>query len=173
MSRDAGDASRRRIEIDSDARIAESFDDVVLACHADQALRLLADPSRDEKRLLARIRYQANRVVLHTDAALLPRRRSAWSAWNYLAIDDDGASPVAVSYLINKLQPLPFRTPVIVTLNPPVEPQPNEVLGEFGTSHPVLDRQAIAAQRALARLQGRATPGTPEPGLATGSTRTD
>ena len=143
-----------RVEIDSDVRFAESFDDVVLACHADQALRLLADASPEEQRLLSSIDYQANRVVLHTDASLLPRRRSAWSAWNYLAIDDDGASPVAVSYLINKLQPLPFRTPVIVTLNPPVEPRTASVLGEFEYSHPVLDSDAIGGQRALASIQG-------------------
>ena len=149
MTRRAG-----RIEIDSDARIAEPFDDVVLACHADHALRLLADASIDEQRLLSAIGYQANRVVLHTDTSLLPRRRSAWSAWNYLAIDDDGAAPVAVSYLINKLQPLPFRTPVIVTLNPPVEPRPASILGEFAYSHPVLDSDAIAAQRALTSIQG-------------------
>ena len=89
------------------------------------ALRLLADPSLNESRLLSRVRYQPNRVVLHTDTNLLPRSRRAWSAWNYLAVDDPGGTrPVAVSYLINKLQPLPFATPVIVTLNPQFEPHP-------------------------------------------------
>ena len=133
----------------------ERFDEVVLACHSDQARALLADPSPLERDLLARVRYQSNRVVLHTDPALLPNARRAWSAWNYLACDDpSGRRPVAVSYLINRLQPLPFTTPVIVTLNPPFEPAPALVLQEFEYSHPVLDEAATVAQRALSRIQG-------------------
>src|SRR6185295_12380081 len=130
----------------------ERFDAVVLACHSDQSLALLADASPAEARALRRVRYQPNRVVLHTDAALLPRARRAWSAWNYLAADDvDGRRPVAVSYLINKLQPLPCTTPVIVTLNPPIEPDPSRVLKEFAYSHPLLDGPAVAAQAGIAQ----------------------
>ena len=144
------------VEIDTAARAREVFDDVVLACHSDQALALLADPSPGETRLLAAVRYQPNRVVLHTDAALLPRARRAWSAWNYLATDDPtGQRPVAVSYLINKLQPLPCATPVIVTLNPPIDPDPARVLQEFEYSHPLLDRAALDAQHGIAPLQGQ------------------
>jgi predicted NAD/FAD-binding protein len=135
--------------------VAERFDGVVLACHSGQARALLADISPQEDRLLASVRYQRNRAVLHTDPALLPRARRAWSAWNYLAADDgSGARPVAVSYLINKLQPLPCRTPVIVTLNPPFEPDPRHVLGEFDYEHPLLDGPAVSAQRAIAQLSG-------------------
>jgi len=134
---------------------AERFDEVVLACHSDQALSLLADPSPQETRLLGQVRYQPNRVVLHTDARLLPRSRRAWAAWNYLATDDaTGERPVAVSYLINRLQPLPFASPVIVTLNPPFEPDRAQVLQEFEYAHPLLDSHALAAQRGLAPLQG-------------------
>ena len=134
---------------------AERFDEVVLACHSDQALALLADPSRGEIALLSSIRYQPNRVVLHTDASLLPRRRRAWSAGTTCtSADPDGDAPAAVSYLINKLQPLPFRTPVIVTLNPPREPDPAKVLQEFEYSHPVLDGGAMRAQAAFETLQG-------------------
>ncbi len=134
----------------------QTFDQVVLACHSDQALGLLAHPSAEERSILGRLRYEPNRAVLHTDARLLPRRRSIWSAWNYLGRSTgDGASPVGVSYLINKLQPLPFRTPVIVTLNPPVEPDPGKVIGEFRYEHPAFDREALAAQRDLAAIQGR------------------
>lgn len=147
---------RGGVEIDSAARRAERFDAVVLACHADQALGLLADPSPAEARLLARVRYQPNRVLLHTDAALLPRSRRAWSSWNYLAADDPaGDRPVAVSYLVNKLQPLPVEQPVIVTLNPPFEPDPRRVIDEFEYAHPLLDAKAIDAQRGLALLQGQ------------------
>jgi predicted NAD/FAD-binding protein len=145
----------RGVEIDTAGRPGEAFDNVVLACHSDQALALLAEPSVNERRLLACVRYQPNRVVLHTDTALLPRSRRAWAAWNYLAADDpSGTRPVAVSYLINRLQPLPCTTPVIVTLNPPIEPDPGRVLQEFEYSHPLLDGSAIAAQGALEHLQG-------------------
>ena len=144
------------VEIDTTARSGEAFDNVVLACHSDTALALLRDPSHSEQRLLSAVRYQPNRVVLHTDAALLPRARRAWSAWNYLATDDaSGQRPVAVSYLINKLQPLPCTTPVIVILNPPVEPDPARVLQEFEYSHPLLDRAALAAQGGIAQMQGQ------------------
>jgi predicted NAD/FAD-binding protein len=136
----------------------EHFDEAVLACHSDQALRLLQDPSAHERGLLGSVRYQPNRVVLHTDARLLPRARRAWAAWNYLAVADArGGSerPVAVSYLINRLQPLPFRSPVIVTLNPPFAPDPAKVMAEFEYSHPLLDADALQAQRSLAALQGQ------------------
>jgi predicted NAD/FAD-binding protein len=146
----------RGVAIDTAGRPDEAFDAVVLACHSDQALGLLADPSLNERRLLACMRYQPNRVVLHTDAALLPRARRAWAAWNYLAADDpSGTRPVAVSYLINRLQPLPCTTPVIVTLNPPFEPDRAKVLQEFEYSHPLLDANALAAQGALEQLQGQ------------------
>src|SRR5690606_27362797 len=126
--------------VDTPRRTGERFDEVVLACHSVDARALLADRSPQEDRALARIRYQPNRVVLHTDPALLPRARRAWSAWNYLAAEDPtGARPVAVSSLINKLQPLPCRTPVIVTLNPPFEPARAHVLREFEYAHPLLD----------------------------------
>jgi predicted NAD/FAD-binding protein len=129
----------RGVEIDAAGR-SERFDEVVLACHSDQALALLADPSISESRLLSRVRYQPNRVVLHTDTALLPKSPRAWSAWNYLAATNaDDMRPVAVSYLVNRLQPLPFKTPVIVTLNPPIEPDRSKVLREFEYSHPLLD----------------------------------
>jgi len=148
--------SARGVEVAAGGR-SERYDEVVLACHSDQALRLLRDPAPHEARLLGGVRYQPNRVVLHTDTRLLPRARRAWAAWNYLAAADaEGGDqrPVAVSYLINKLQPLPFRTPVIVTLNPPFEPDPAKVMAEFEYSHPLLDGQALAAQQNQEALQG-------------------
>ena len=93
--------------------------------------------------------------MLHTDAALLPRDRKLWSAWNYFAgHGTPGDQPVGVSYLINKLQPLPFDTPVIVTLNPVREPDPERVIAEFDYAHPLFDAAAIAAQRKLPDVQG-------------------
>jgi predicted NAD/FAD-binding protein len=131
------------------------FDAVVLACHSDQARQLLADPSEEESQLLGAVRYQPNDVWLHTDTRLLPRARRAWSAWNYLSASDPGGMrPVAVSYLINKLQPLPFDTPVVVSLNPPFEPDPGKVLRKTVSWHPLLDAAAVNAQSAIAKLQG-------------------
>jgi len=147
--------TERGVEVRARGRV-EWFDEAVLACHSDQALALLADPAPQERRVLGQVRYQPNRVVLHTDARLLPRARRAWSAWNYLAADDpSGERPVAVSYLINRLQPLPFAAPVIVTLNPPLEPDRAKVLQEFEYEHPLLDANALSAQQALVALQGR------------------
>ena len=134
---------------------SERFDEIVLACHSDQARAILADRSSQEDMLLGGVRYQSNRVVLHTDDALLPRSKRAWSAWNYLATDDPhGTRPVAVSYLINKLQRLPTARPVIVTLNPPYEPAERHVIGEYEYAHPLIDGRAVRSQRSIADLQG-------------------
>ena len=133
----------------------EQFDAVVLACHSDQALRLLARPTDTERAALCAIRYQANRCVLHTDASLMPRRRKAWSAWNYLQVTDaNQARPVALTYWMNLLQSLPFKTQLFETLNPPVEPQKSGVLAEFEYWHPLLNQAAISAQKDITALQG-------------------
>lgn len=148
---------RRRalgVEIES-TRGIEHFDHVVLACHSDQALALLGDPSRDESARLGAIGCAPNRAVLHTDALLLPAQR-AWSAWNYESrTGEPGGEPqLCVHYLINKLQPLPFKTPVIVSLNPVREPRRDTVVREFAYNHPVFDQTAVQAQRALPSMQG-------------------
>lgn len=146
-------AGRPQIRIDS-ASGRELFDHVVLAGHSDQSLHLLQDISPDERRLLSAVAYQPNRAVLHTDASCLPANKSTWSAWNYQS--SNGKEPqVCVHYLINKLQPLPFSEPVIVSLNPIIEPHPAKVLGVFDCAHPVFDSAAIAAQRELQLIQGR------------------
>jgi predicted NAD/FAD-binding protein len=134
----------------------EDFDQVVLACHSDQALAIAGNAASDAQReVLAAIRYQPNRAVLHTDRALLPRDEKLWSAWNYFAGSGSlGDQPVGVSYLINRLQPLPFDTPVVVTLNPAREPDPAKVIAEFDYDHPIFDGPAIAAQHRLAEVQG-------------------
>jgi predicted NAD/FAD-binding protein len=97
--------------------------------------------------------------VLHTDTRVLPQRRRAWAAWNYARAADSGREQAAVClhYLINRLQPLPWQQPVIVSLNPDpaLEPDPRHVLGEYAYSHPVFDRAAVAAQRELPAIQGR------------------
>ena len=135
---------------------SERFDEVVFACHSDQALALLADPRAAERAVLGAIRYQPNRAVLHTDTRVLPQRRRAWAAWNYERSADASRerSAVCLHYLINRLQPLPFTTPVIVSLNPAAPIDPARVIGEYEYDHPVFDLAAIAAQQRLGEIQG-------------------
>jgi uncharacterized protein len=136
---------------------SEFFDEAVLACHSDQSLALLADARDDERLLLGAIRYQPNRAVLHTDASVLPRRKLAWAAWNYERAADAHAeqSAVCLHYLINRLQPLPWTTPVVVSLNPGRTIDDTKVIGSYDYSHPVFDLAAIDAQRRLPAVQGR------------------
>lgn len=137
---------------------SEHFDAVVFACHSDQALTLLGeDATPAERAVLGAIRYHRNRAVLHTDTSVLPKRRVAWAAWNYERAVSHSREQAAVClhYLLNRLQPLPFTQPVLVSLNPAREPRAEAVLGEYDYSHPVFDLAAIAAQRRLGEIQGR------------------
>jgi predicted NAD/FAD-binding protein len=136
---------------------SEDFDGVVLACHADQALSLLAQPSPQEQALLGAIRYHPNKAVLHTDTSVLPKKKLAWAAWNYERATDLGleSSRVCLHYWINRLQPLPFSQDVVVSLNPVRAIDPSKVLGEYDYAHPVFDLGAIKAQSQLPRLQGQ------------------
>lgn len=138
-------------------RGVERFDEVVFACHSDHTLALLgADASEVERAVLGAVKYQHNDAWLHTDTRLLPRRRGVWSAWNYLSGEGaPGERPVSVSYLLNRLQPLPVSTPVVLSLNPLVEPAADTVLGRYGYAHPVFDQRAIDAQARLPALQGQ------------------
>lgn len=151
--------TRRAAGIDVETTLGTSrFDRVVFACHSDQSLRLLRDPSPEESELLGAVRYQNNHAVLHTDATLLPTRRRAWAAWNYECRLDAAASAsqsVCVHYLINRLQPLPFRDPVIVSLNPLRAPDPRCIVREFDYAHPVFDSRAVEAVARLPRVQGQ------------------
>ena len=135
----------------------ENFDAIVFACHSDQTLRILGQgATKAERAVLGAVKYQPNRAVLHTDVALLPRRKKAWAAWNYLAGEGrPDQRPVSVSYLLNMLQPLPFKTPVVLSLNPFRTADPAKVLAEFAYDHPVFDQAAIDAQAYLPALQGQ------------------
>jgi len=134
----------------------EIFDDVVIAAHADQALRLLADPDPRERALLGAFAYQQNRAVLHSDPALMPRRRGAWASWNYLTPRCEGNSDgLSVTYWMNRLQPIGSSKQIFVTLNPYREPVPGTILKEVEYSHPIFDRRSEQAQKDLWSLQGR------------------
>lgn len=137
------------------ARGSERFDRVVLATHTDQALALLKDAHPGEREVLAGIHYQPNTAWLHTDSSLMPVRRKAWSAWNYYSRGGgNGERPVAVTYWLNRLQPLPFTSDVFVTLNPPEPPAPDSVIRRIEYAHPQLDQSAYEAQGRLAAVQG-------------------
>ena len=143
------------VRVVSEGRV-ERFDALVMACHSDQALAILGDAATAEEReTLGAIRYQANRAVLHTDASVLPRSERAWAAWNYEAGTDPQAPRVCLHYLLNRLQPLPVTTPVIVSLNPQRAIDPARVVGEYDYAHPVFDLGAIQAQKRMGTLQGQ------------------
>ncbi|MGF1562156.1 MAG: NAD(P)/FAD-dependent oxidoreductase [Geminicoccaceae bacterium] len=144
------------VEVIDEHGRSESFDHVVMACHGDTAARLISDLEPRERAIIGSFGFQPNRAVLHTDTSLMPKRRAVWSSWNYLhSTRGDRSCNVSVSYWMNKLQNLPTKTDVIVTLNPMRAPDPAKVIAAFDYDHPVMDRAAMAAQRRLAEIQGR------------------
>jgi hypothetical protein len=128
-----------------------AFDHVVIASHADQALAILDDPSAEEQKLLGAFRYSDNVAVLHSDPALMPRRRAVWASWNYIGAANE-ACPT-VTYWMNALQGLPPDAPLFVTLNPQRPPRDQHHREVY--QHPLFDAAAIAAQAELWSLQGR------------------
>lgn len=131
------------------------FDEVVFACHSDQALQLLDDADPEETNLLSAIRYRPNTAVLHTDDRFMPRRRAAWASWNYLERGERDSREISLTYWMNRLQPLPTDQPVFVTLNPTTAPDPGRVLRTDHYAHPVFDHAALAAQSDFGEIQGR------------------
>ena len=135
---------------------AHRFDAAVLACHADEALRLIEEPRPAETAILSKFGYQENRTILHSDAALMPRQRRVWSSWNYLAATGaTGTERVSVTYWTNRLQGLPGDRQFFVSLNPLREPRPDAVVAELAYHHPVFDGEAMRAQGLLGQIQGR------------------
>jgi len=131
----------------------EAFDQVILACHSDQSLALLADADPEERDLLGAIGYTANRAILHRDPALMPSRRNAWASWNYMSGKSAGSNAY-VTYWMNNLQSLTTDEPLFVTLNGPA-PEASRVIAEFDYAHPQFDTAALAAQGRFGRIQGR------------------
>jgi predicted NAD/FAD-binding protein len=129
-----------------------SFDAVVIAAHGDDALTMLGDADNLETQLLGAFRYTGNRAVLHSDRALMPRRRRVWSSWNYMGAAEQGAS---VTYWMNSLQSIDPATPLFVSVNPKFEPARDSIIREFDYSHPFFDLAALKAQQDLWQLQGR------------------
>ena len=133
--------------------IAEHFDEVVFACHSDQALAILGDASESEKLILGAIAYQKNSVVLHTDISLLPKRRSTWSSWNYL-LTNDKQSPPILTYAMNILQGINSEEQFCVTLNAKDRINPAKILGEYEYAHPVFSQAGTQAQATWSIING-------------------
>ncbi|HEX3324735.1 MAG TPA: FAD-dependent oxidoreductase [Solirubrobacterales bacterium] len=141
------------IRIEADGCESEGFDQVVVATHSDQALAMLADPSQAEREILAAIPYQRNETVLHTDAALLPRRRAAWSSWNF-HLGAEAARGTTVTYWMNRLQRLRSEHQLLVTLNRGGEIDPDRVLRRFSYDHPVYTAEGVGAQARHDEISG-------------------
>ena len=176
----------RSVTVMTSSGEAQNFDHVILACHGDQALRLLVNPTRDEERLLREFKFQANIATLHTDASVMPRTKLAWSAWNYEIARDSGSdgsggtgvppvsrsgtgfpardsSPVPAStathYWMNKLQGVSDRENYFVTINRPESIAPDRVLRRIHYEHPLFSLGAVRAQADIPALNlaGRTT----------------
>ncbi len=145
----------RQVQVEDVAGFCETFDHVVIATHADQALTLLMDPSAQERTLLGAFGYSVNEAVLHSDASLMPRRRAVWSSWNYMSVREGDARRLSVTYWMNRLQGIPDETPLFVTLNPLRPPRPECVIRTDSYLHPMFNSAAMAAQQQLWSLQGR------------------
>lgn len=149
-----GIASVRRladgVELRDTTGATGRYDHVVLACHADEALALLTDADENERHVLGAFSYARNEAVLHSDVRLMPRRRAAWSSWNYTG----ETGRLSVTYWMNRLQGLPDHHPLFVTLNPGREPAPETVYLTETYTHPIFNPAALSAQRRLWSLQG-------------------
>ncbi|SUI88720.1 protoporphyrinogen oxidase [Shewanella putrefaciens] len=130
------------------------FDEVILACHSDQALRMLMDPTSTEKAVLGDLQYQDNDVVLHTDTRILPQRKAAWASWNY-RLDGDLKRPASVTYNMNILQQLPANAPTFcITLNQSELIDEAKVLRRFTYAHPVFNEASLKAQARREEISG-------------------
>ena len=139
------------IEITTAEGGREWFDAAFVACHSDQALGMLAEPTTVEREVLGAIRYQDNEAVLHTDVDVLPQRRRAWAAWNYF-VPEKNNDHVAVSYNMNILQELPSDTTYVVTLNDDTRIAPERIIQRIQYQHPVFTHEALAAQQRHAEV---------------------
>ena len=144
-----------RISVQVKSGEQRSYDHVILATHADQALSLLSDPSEPEARILGAFGYTSNVAVLHSDSSFMPRRHAAWAAWNYLSEGRGQDRKLSMTYWMNALQSLPQRHPLFVTLNPARPVAPEHVIRREVYEHPVFNLPAVAAQQRLWSLQGQ------------------
>jgi len=142
------------VDITDTQGVTETYDHVILACHADVAKKLLADQSAEETDFLGSFRFQDNRAVLHRDRAVMPKREAAWASWVYRADGIDDEHAITVSYWMNSLQGIDRRYPLFVTLNPTMQIPPDMIFDEYNFRHPIFDAPAIDAQSKIETVQG-------------------
>ena len=134
----------------------ETYDQVIFACHSDQAISLLSNPTQKELEIIGSVKYQPNLAVLHSDESFMPKRKKAWASWVYLSEQrKDNSQSVSLSYWMNNLQPLKTSQPLIVTLNPGREPDPELTHEKHTFEHPVFSPEAIRAQNRIDEVQGK------------------
>ncbi|MDG1438826.1 MAG: hypothetical protein P8P98_07585, partial [Emcibacteraceae bacterium] len=132
----------------------ETFDRILIATHANTALKMLKDADPFEKEILGAFQYAKNEAVLHSDERFMPKRKRAWSSWNYLQNDSNDDSRLSVTYWMNKLQPLKTDTPLFVTLNPHLDLDENLVHYRKEYEHPIFDLATLDAQKKLLNIMG-------------------
>lgn len=141
------------VRVSTDQFGEQSFDEVIFACHSDQALKVLADPTDREHQVLSAIPYQANDVVLHTDSSILPRARNAWASWNY-RLSPGRENEAVLTYNMNMLQRLDCPQTLCVSVNATEWIDAQKILGQYCYSHPVFNRESIAAQARWSDISG-------------------
>ena len=133
---------------------AKKFDEVILACHADQSFNLVKENFIDQANLLQNFKYQKNISILHSDINYMPKRKSVWSSWNYIT-ETDSSGNLSVTYWMNELQKIKSNLPILLSLNPKKLPNPKLIYGQYSYSHPVFDSNAFQVQNNLSNLQGK------------------
>lgn len=133
----------------------EKYDEAIFACHSNQVLEILQSPTDNERKIIGAVAYQPNEMILHSDISFMQKRKGAWSSWVYLSEEkEDKNTSVCLSYWMNNLQPLETDKPIIVTLNPGREPDPETIYDRHIFHHPVFDEKAADAQTKLDEIQG-------------------
>jgi len=141
------------VEIQADGCETETFDEVVIATHSDQALALVAEPTDAERKVLGAIAYKPNEAVLHTDVSLLPRRRRAWASWNF-HLSEQPAGSSTVTYWMNNLQRIDSSQELLVTLNRSDAIDPEKVIERISYDHPIFTQDAVHAQERHTEISG-------------------
>lgn len=133
----------------------EYFDQVIFACHADEALHMLEDPTEAEREILGSFNYQDNYIIVHSDESFMPQQKKCWASWVYLSEARKDENPgISLSYWMNNLQSLDSERTILVTLNPGRRPDEENIMDEHVFSHPIFDQKAIDAQARIPEIQG-------------------
>lgn len=133
----------------------QHYDQVIFACHSNQILTMLDNPTHNERYIISAIHYQPNEMILHSDISFMQKQKKAWSSWVYLSQkQDNNNNAISLSYWMNNLQPLDTDIPIIITLNPAMHPASDKIYDKFTFHHPVFDTKAVVAQEKLDIIQG-------------------